>query len=101
MEPQEPKSQFYTAKQARADYEARLNEKNNFVDQKKMADLLSEIRNKIQNNNVYDSKSSSFMYPEIQAGYLSPGEIAFLKKLGYKVEFMDGGMHGDFWKISW
>jgi hypothetical protein len=98
---EEDNSAYYTAKQAKADYDAKKSQKHQYVDEKKIGQILDEIRKKIESLDSNNSESSSFPYPEYAAGYLSPGEVVFLKKLGYKVEYTDGGIQGDFWKISW
>jgi hypothetical protein len=92
---------FYSAKQAREDYEARKSQKYQYVDYQKINQILDEIKKKIGSIDSNNSSSSSFPYPEYAAGYLSSGEIEFLNKLGYKVEYTDGGIQGDYWKISW
>jgi hypothetical protein len=92
---------YYSAKQAREDYENKRNLKNLYTDQGKLDAIFLDIKKKIQNMNSEHSKSSSFPYPEYDAGYLSLGEQKFLKDLGYKVEYVDGGIQGDFWRITW
>jgi hypothetical protein len=91
-------SQFYTAKQARADYNAKQNEKNEFINEKKILNIIDNIKKKIQFIEISDNNHT---YPEYKSGSLTSGEIRFIRSLGYNVEYVDGGLGGDYWKISW
>ena len=96
------KTNLYSAEKAREDWEAKANEKEAHVDEKKILIVLTGIETQIHKLEIH-SKNGSIGYKEyIYSGHLSPGEQKFIRELGYKVSYEDeGGMAGSFFRISW
>ena len=90
----------YTAKQAKADYLAKKNQKDNRVDKKKIEVILLSIKDIIER---IDITESNFPQPSITVKSLSKGEQKILTSIGYEVkeELKDKLSEGQLFLISW
>jgi len=93
---------LYTARQAGKDYIEKVKEKESFVNEEKIIEILRIIKEQIHSLEI-NSKTSFTGYREYKyLKHLSKGEQNFLKKLGYKVEFKTPYAETEhFYKIIW
>lgn len=96
------KDTAYNAEKARKDYEKKFSMKSEYVDDKKIEDILEKIKKKISSWEV-DSKSSIVPSPEyMYSAFLSQGEIDYLRYLGYKVTYHAGrNIDEEYYSIKW
>lgn len=93
---------LYLASKAKKDWNRRAGEKNAHVDEDKVRLLLDNIKTQILSLKM-NSKNSYIGYKMYTyTGYLSTGEQAILKELGYTIKWeSDDGMNGDYFRIGW
>jgi len=96
------KGTFYTAHKARKDFDLMISKKENYVNDKKMAEILDLIEHQINSLPIGSESSFSSYDHYAYHGFLSRGEINFLVGLGYKVTWEEStSMVGDYYKIKW
>ena len=100
---EQEKNDFYSAKDANKDWNKKLEEKNAYVNPEKIKKITDAVKDQIAEMEITsESWSIGYKFYDYH-GYLSPGEVKTLQKLGFKVKFEEeyDSMHGDFHRISW